>query len=417
MNWLSDQRCESPRHLCRVRLPLRSVGPIATLTLGLLVLLTGCGQDESLRTDYGQRRGTAAASVNGTSVLAEMFREAGMRVTTVTQLSSGLDKYDVVVWAPDDFASPTKEVREFLETWLAATPERTLVYVGRDYDAGCEYWETMVPLAPADQQIEVMRRAAETRAAHSHDRVDLPQDECCEWFVTRRDYPGRQVNALSGPWSRGVDASGAQIWSQGRLEIPTDKELTTYWDTEPPLDYWKPQYTPLLTSGKETLAFEVNKEGWDGSRIVVVANGSFLLNLPLVNLQHRRLAGRLIDECSPCVTVAFLESRVGGPLVHGEIDPLDEDSLRSRVLLATHWVLLGTIYCFFVFPIFGRPKSIETDTVADFGQHVDAMAELLERSEDVAYAQQQLGIYRKGQRHEQSSGPAGPPPVPPVAET
>ena len=333
-------------------------------------------------------------------MLAEMYRDAGGRPTTVVNLSSGLDKYDVVVWAPDDFSMPTGEVREFLETWLAGASGRTLVYIGRDYDAACDYWQTMVPQAPAEQRLEVMRRAAEARSAHSHARVAMPAEECCDWFVMRRDFPGRRVEPLDGLWSRRVDAAQAQIWSQGRLEIPTDNELAALRESERPLDYGEPLYAPLLTSGKETLVFEVSRSAWGTSRILVVANGSFLLNLPLVNRQHRRLAGRLIDACQPFGAVAFLESSVGGPFVWGQVKNVDEDVLRARVLLGAHWLLLGVVFCFLAFPIFGRPRSIEASTVADFGHHVDAMASLLERTGDTEYARQQLDLYRKGQGHE-----------------
>ncbi len=86
----------------------------------------------------------------------------------------------------------------------------------------------------------------------------------------------------------------------------------------------------------------------------------------------------------------------------------DEEAIRRRVLLAAHWMVLGVLFCFSVFPIFGRPKSLETETVADFGQHIDALAALLERTGDTAYAHQQLDLYHKAPRGEKDSLPAGP---------
>ncbi len=404
MKWLSDPRCEVPAYSGATL--LRRVGRSATLALGLLLLLAGCGKEELLKTEYGQRRGNASASVNGTSVLAEMFREAGTRPATVINLSARMDKYDVIVWAPDDFAMPPESAREFLETWLASASGRTLVYIGRDYDAACEYWETMVAQAPAAQRFEVMRRAAQARAAHSHARIEMPKEQVCEWFVMRRDFPGRTVDSLSGPWTLGQ--RDAQLWSQGRLDMPSEKELATLWKGNSPSVSRELTYTPLLAGGPESLVYEVSDAAWDSSRILVVANGSFLLNLPLVNSQNRQLAGQLIAACQPCGAVAFLESQAGGPLVSSELRRVDEASLRARVLLAAHWVLLGTVFCFLAFPIFGRPKSIETEAVADFGQHVDAMASLLERTRNASYAQRQLELYSKGQRPEKPSGLPSP---------
>ncbi len=387
-----------------LRCSLRRVVTAAIATLALTLLAAGCVKDVELKTDYGGRRGRAATSVNGVSVLADMFRETVARSTTVLSLSSALDKYDVVVWAPGGFTLPSKDARLFLDRWLQAESGRTFIFIGRDYDAAHDYWQAMAPQTPAEQRIDVMRRAAESQAIHSHRRIDMPEEECCEWFVMRRDLPGRRVRALSGPWSKGVDVAETRIWSQGRLDIPTRKELDKLWKGNPPPIYDDPDYTPLLVSGKETLVFEVTKPAWGSSKIIVVANGSFLLNLPLVNHQHRLLAGKLIDQCQPFSAVAFVESGPGGVSVFGSRNKEGEAARRARVLTAAHWFLLGIVCCFFAFPIFGRPKSTATESVADFGQHADAVAALLERTGDTGYARQQLDLFRKGQHLGTSRG-------------
>ena len=69
----------------------------------------------------------------------------------------------------------------------------------------------------------------------------------------------------------------------------------------------------LLGDGKTTLVSRVTKPAWGDGQVIVVTNGSFLLNLPLVNHEHRKLAGHLIRECVPGTKVAFLESGPGGP--------------------------------------------------------------------------------------------------------
>ncbi|MFW6168873.1 MAG: hypothetical protein ACODAD_00185 [Planctomycetota bacterium] len=373
---------------------------ISVLTIVVLVLVSaGCGDShERLITDYGRRRGSAASSVNGTTVLAEMFRKAGGRPATVTNLSSNLADYDVIIWAPDDFEMPRRNARAFLEQWLKNKSGRTLVYIGRDYDAAPAYWQSMISKSPPAERREVMRRLAEAQAAHGQARLHMPREACCEWFVMRRDYPGRYVNLLDGPWSRGIDVKQSRIWSQGRLDIPTDAELSRLFKDNGEVGAPKPRYSELLDGRRETLAFRVGKPTWKTSQVLVMANGSFLLNLPLVNDQHRRLAGRLISECRPFEKVAFLESRSGGPQVAGESKPDDDKARRSRVLLAAHWFILGLVFCFYLFPIFGRPKSIETEAAADFGEHIEAMATLLERTGDKGYAARQLTLYHKGKQ-------------------
>lgn len=380
--------------------------------LCLAGLANGCGRDDALETAYGERLGSAGLSVNGTSVLADMFREAGCRPVTVSYLASRLEQYDVVVWAPDDFSLPSEEVRAFLEEWLTAQPDRTLVYIGRDYQAACDYWTETRTLAPADLQYEFLRRAARARSAHSRDRLQMPDEAVCDWFVIRRDFAGEHVPSLEGPWSVGIDVSRSRIWSQGRLDIPSDAELQQLGDGDADNSTQPVSYTPLLTSGERVLAFRASRADWNGSQILVVANGSFLLNLPLVNHQHRQLAGHLISACPGAAAVAFLESGAGGPLVMDRGDQKNEETRRTRVLLTAHWFFLGALFCFAVFPIFGRPRTIDREPVADFGQHVEALASLLQRTGDHAYARQQLELYHNPHRTDtRPDGTRGQPPA------
>ena len=74
---------------------------------------------------YGQRRAEAGKSVNGTSILADMFDEAGFKVYSWKYLTPQLQRYDVIVWAPDDFGLPDVEVHRVL---------RRVARVGRGQD-------------------------------------------------------------------------------------------------------------------------------------------------------------------------------------------------------------------------------------------------------------------------------------------
>ena len=98
------------------------------------------------------------------------------------------------------------------------------------------------------------------------------------------------------------------------------------------------------------------------AQLIVVANGSFLLNAMLVNHEHRKLAGKLIDRIgAPKKKVVFLESGPGGPPI------FDRDPAGSSMGLAifhvwpTNWILMhlaavGILFCFARWPIFGRPR-------------------------------------------------------------
>src|SRR5207247_8503915 len=91
--------------------------PIAGVACALLLIVVGVllagRRDEPLPSVYGRRRGgEAGRSVNGTAVLADLFRSHGHTVTTMSRFSPRLDKYDAIVWVPDDFAPPDDEHRQ-----------------------------------------------------------------------------------------------------------------------------------------------------------------------------------------------------------------------------------------------------------------------------------------------------------------
>ena len=195
----------------------------------LFLLLAGCGVKD-IDDTYGKRRGAEGGpSVNGTAVLAEMFEEAGHRVVTKRFLSPRVHDHDIIVWAPDDFEPPEDDVQEFLENWLYEGEGRTLIYIGRDYDAAVTYWEKVQPNAPPDQAVEVARRLAKARADYNGARSAITKDEGCRWFEPRREGARRIVGkgsrmpaGLGGTWSEDptIDHSALEIVIRGRLDAP-----------------------------------------------------------------------------------------------------------------------------------------------------------------------------------------------------
>ena len=61
-------------HLAQTRLTIET-----RCLLMLMLCFAGCGKSERLDDAYGTRRGDGAKSVNGTSVLSDMFDDAGFR--------------------------------------------------------------------------------------------------------------------------------------------------------------------------------------------------------------------------------------------------------------------------------------------------------------------------------------------------
>ncbi len=400
---------------------------LASLMMVLPLGLLGCAPGDIDRT-YGVRRGTPGGdSVNGTRVLAEMFHQAGFRVNTWRRLSPKLEDYDVIVWFPDDFSPPPADHRVFLEDWLAGGYRRTLVYVGRDYDAGVTYWQKMRPLAPPRQALEVERRLAEAQAELQAARAEQPRERAAEWFTLRTAPAHRRVRQLSGPWSEGIDAAQVEIELAARLTVPRDPQ------GRPLARRRGAEVEELLRSGDDTLVSRLTAVGWGESQLIVVTNGSFLLNLPLVNHQHRQLAGKLIAACGSPGKAVFLESGPSGPrLLHEEPQEayptgLEVFTVWPLGIIVLHLTALGILACFAIYPIFGRPREVPLPSAkvhrglaawfasgyyvahgdassaekpqrvvrAHFGKHIDALGELLELTRDRQYAVERLKYYHE----------------------
>lgn len=321
--------------------------------------------------------------MNGTAVLAEMFEKAGHRVFSRSALSPGLkQKAQCIVWFPNDFQPPQDEVRQWLEEWLDEAPGRTLIYVGRDFDAEPGYWAKVEPGAPSDQLPEIQRRRQLAASEHQKQHAAMTAPQSSPWFTFDGSKPSRSVRSLEGDprWTEGIDARQLEITLESRL-IPAD--------------------AAEVRLGSEGDAL-VTVEPWVDGKLIVVANGSFLLNLPLVNREHRKLAGKLIGEVGPPgQSVVFLESWPGGPQIRkDDKPPAPPTGLELFTIWPTSWILLhltvvGLLFCFWRVPIFGRPGDLPPDPPSDFGKHIQALADLFRRAGDQAYARQRIEHYQQ----------------------
>jgi hypothetical protein len=372
------------------------------LLLGLLLLLTGCGVRD-IDATYGKRRGSSgAASVNGTAVLAEMFRRTGARVASRSYLSPRARDFDVIVWAPDDFSPPKEEAQKFFEDWLAHGANRTLVYIGRDYDAAPDYWERVQPTAPPNQAIEVQRRLAKARARYDSERAKMPADDDCHWFRVRRDAPRKWIGRraarpgrIHGTWGEAgeVDPAQLDVTLEGRLE-----RLEKY---PPASSLEEAQSEVLLAADDDVLAWRLAGRDWGGGQILVFVNGSLLLNLPLVHKEHRKVAGALIAACATPKRVLFLESGPDGPFVferepgEGRARGFEAFTVWPLGAILLHFVALGIVYLATRVKVFGRPRELPQETVSDFGKHITALGELMARTRDARYPSERLAFYRE----------------------
>ena len=345
----------------------RGRGTWCVLAATLLLAAGGCSND--LDTQYGRSSGRyEPTSVNGLDVLAATFTDAGHQVLMRRVLiTSSMDNVQTIVWFPNNYDAPSEEVCRWFDAWLASGEDRTLVYVGRNYHAGPFYWRKMTAHAPREQLTYYRDRVARRKPFQAP--TDATEEMTCEWFAIQR-HAGRLAERLGGPWSAGIDAARAEVYVSDEFE----SEFPS---------------TELLTAGDETVVRRFDAPAWYDGKLIAISNGSFLLNMALVNRENRKLAGKLIESVGSGERVVFLQSGLDGP----PIDPDPAGSALARLfgawplnVILLHSAVLGIIFCFARWPIFGRPKVPPTETTSNFAHHVEAVGKLLARSRDRDYA-------------------------------
>jgi hypothetical protein len=353
--------------------------------------LLGCGRQAELDTVYGQRRGAGTRSVNGTLVLAERFDQAGFRVSGWRRLSPKLERERVIVWAPDRFGAPQDEETDYFESWLQAEKGRTLVLIGRDYDAAVDYWQRVLKQSTGAQRLRTRQQLAHAQAGFQARRHAEREDNACDWFSWDFDLPPQRLRSVEGPLVGDTDSLA--------VDLPNSCQLTLREDAS--VDEWTNDLASeaLLSGDGRLLAARLRRDSWQDSQIIVVVDGSWLLNLPQVDRSRRQLASRLIEACGPPGRVCFLESGPEPLLITSSDTELPLVLQMFQIwpvnLLMLHLVAVGLIYCFHVCPIFGRPRRLPEERLSDFGKHINAVGELLEQGQDDAYAKAQLDQYQE----------------------
>ena len=313
--------------------------------------LMGCQTPEGITTTYGKRAGDGAVSVNGTSVLARLFADAGFRVTTSRFLGHAVQQAEVVVWCPDTYELPTDRVCNFFETWLMEQPNRTLVFVGRDYDGAVDYWRILIAHEEQGGELARLRsELAERKTEVDYQRFAALEGERkeCLWFDQVITDP-TPVTRIGGRWS----------------DPPVDVALVAQSALEPKSEA-PSGFAPLITSPEHILAAQITKPHWRGGQIIATTGGAWLFNLGLVEPGHGELAQRLVDLCLPPTggtpgTVVFLESDHNAPHESdGANRPywLEAFTIWPFNSILIHATLLGMVLCLAIFPVFGPFRTL-----------------------------------------------------------
>lgn len=427
--------------------PLR----VACGFVAVLVLSIGCDRTDGVNTDYGQRdSGWTPASINGTSLLAEMYESAGASVSSWGRLSRRLSRTDTIVWFPTEFQAPTSTQLNYLDGWLNGAPNRTLVFVGPGYTATVDYWLAVRQSAGGAEGLEIHRRLATARLAERETDWKAAAKSGSVWF----DMAGRGSDARrgvpGGPWAEQLPSTPIDLPRSTRITWPvveeesepestegtteatsqpsmpdqpvtaeidpdddadtesgsTDEDDVELFvdDDETAAEAYEANLEPdphevLLSVDGEPFAWRYRPRNWSGSQIIVLTNAAPLLNYSLTRPENQIIARRLVADSLSGDKVIFLETGEGGPpVVESQDLPLSGLAALADWPLGpilVQWLIVGMLFCLAVYPIFGRPRNSAEAQPSDFGAHITALAELLSRTRSVDFARQRVHQFRQ----------------------
>ena len=354
----------------------RSQRMMSICLIAILCSVAGCQNRSELNTQYGKITGTEGSdSLNGTAILVEMFKERGFEVKRRSKISPRINRYDTIVWFPDDFSCPSKEAVDALNKWLDDDSKRTLVYVGRDYSALTDYMNSVKDSAPVEEQEELLRQIAEGRVRQDNQESDsmfswFDEDTTsCEWFE-REKVLRRKASEVKSYRGGNLTKLSKAVVELSTILVPMVKDG---WSAKEWIDADGNDFATILT----------NEAHVHDGKIYVVSNGSTLLNYSLINPEHRALATELIDDCNAFSGVVFLESGTRGVEV-SDSDTINHNnwawiSQAPLRYIVPHFLFWGVLFCFVYFPIFGRAKRLKKRNLSSFRSHINAMGKLLAR--------------------------------------
>ena len=175
----------------------------------------------------------------------------------------------------------------------------------------------------------------------------------------------------------------------------------------------------LMGSGAEALVVQIDQEHTT-SKVLIVSNASIVSNVGMLGVGQRRIAERLIERFSRG-GVGFITGS-GDPLLRASGSEIGEQrgfemlTVWPLNVLTIHGAVAAMVAILAFSPIFGRPKRLRGASTADFGEHVQAVGELIRGTGDVQYAKRTISKYFRVVRGDSVSAWStldDPPPPPP----
>ena len=362
----------------------------------LITLLPGCGA-RGPDTDYGSSRG---ASINGTSAFAAMLRQRGHEVRPAIRLTDELSEWaqGIVRFAPYPGPPEAKEA-EWYRQWLAGDQERWLIYVVRDFDTQVEYWtqvrdgisKTADPerydeaeakrVAAAEAEAKRVAASIETTSPPDKAEISPPKKQkktgnAHDWFKTDTVSPASKIcTKLEGPWAKDIDAAAAGLSLHESLVSDARSVV-------------------LSCEGKPLV---LDKTAVVAGNILIIANGSFLLNEALVKPARRPLALRVAEwPDRELQQIAMIESSY---VTSDEEETITLWKLIARMLsfrwVAIQMAIAGVFAALARAPRLGRPRPDPPSGADRPAAHAEALGALLARGRATAESIDLLERYRQ----------------------
>ncbi len=409
------------------------------IKLGLILMggFVGCDRGSGPpMDDYGGSNTHSRKSLSGLTVFRELCEQRGHRTNELISLSQRSQKLNTILWAPKDFRAPNDQEIYWFDEWLSTSPSRTLIYLGRDYSPASHYWRKAADAAASEDRRTFRLQEAYADAEIEAARLRSGEKLKCGWFEQQLGSTlSRPVKSFKGPWSQDLKVDDTHVVLRGPL-LPNPKPRSAKLplentsaadrasgpsssnagsDDESPrelgaemTDYGSPKIDTLLANEAGIpIISSISYQRWGDSRLILVANGSVLMNESLVNRGNGQIVERLIRQVTPMGRIGFLatdgETRIRQPW--DDADPKGFEWLRiwPLSLIAIQSLFLGSIALLAMLPIFGRPQKLPSPSTTDFGKHIEALGDLLAQSRDRNYALQRIADYFREVRRDSAS--------------
>lgn len=359
---------------------LRLIGLCACL------LISGCG-GTPLDSSYGAVK---RPSVNGIGVFIDLLRSQGRRVDVLPAISGPLSRYSKVILFHEGFDALPEDTVQFLhDGW---DDHQTIVIVLRDSDWAMEYWEEIAKQLDKNAPPE----AAAARRVSGLERALLLQQTSSSVAASPLIGYGLDAHARPG-FGRATQVQGIVLDDEQAsvrefsflVDFPLRRRLTLPGGESQ-------RVSAVWWAGAEPLMLTWKLE--DGPRIYILGTAAPLLNAGLINPGNRQFAQKVMDLVADPEPMAVITSSL-------LLTEDEEISMWRFARIFPHPWILGQslvaliLFCWWKWPIFGRPHTDQSVETKRFGHHVAAVGEMLARTGNVRFAVQRIQEWQRVQEH------------------